>query len=310
MTTKKHPLLVNLRKSHAPLAALVHIGMDHLLQRPVRELFNTAELSRAISIGVRSVATEPHNEQLLEKQICQSIAELQDSKFEGKLPELTVEVIRDLAAQPLALNEDLIAQILDHNAARILLREVIQLSMLSFSERVADSLPGGNIVSQFASKFRGFSALTIGSEGMTVKTLINGSVEDNLAPALRMTAERLADDNFAIELADWRGHVLNVLLDQPIKDVIGHLDQVAPKELAKQLTVLLQSIAEWSKLEEIIDKSVEAALDRAGGESLHTLLKGAETEKDLRPVVEKQLVRALWPFVKSPEFEEWLNDFS
>jgi hypothetical protein len=125
-----------------------------------------------------------------------------------------------------------------------------------------------------------------------------------------MTAGRLADDDFAIELADWRGHVLNVLLDQPVKVLLGHLDQVDPGQLATQLTALLKSIAEWDQLDKIIRKSVKAALDRAGEQSLGAMLAAAATETDLRPLVEKQLVKALWPFVKSPAFEAWLNEFS
>jgi len=314
MTTKKPPLLVKLRKSHAPLAALIHIGMDYILQRPVRELFNTAELAKAAAIGIRSVAAEPGNEALLEQQIRQSLkqlqqAELQDAEFEGKLPERTVEVIRALIAQPFALDEDLVAELLDHSAARFLLREVIQLSLLRFSRRVAERLPGGTIVSQFANTFRGFAALTVGSEGVTVEKLINGSVEDSLSPALRLTAERLADEDFATEVADWRGHIVNVLLDQPVKGLLGPLDQIEPRALALQLTALLQSIADWNNLEEVIEKSVAAVLERAGDESLGNLLRGAAKEKDLRPIVEQQLVKTLWPFVRSPEFEEWLNEF-
>ena len=309
MAAKKHPLLANLRKSHAPLAALVHIGMDYILQRPVHELFNSAELSRAIAIGIRKLASEPRNEQLLEKHIHQSIAELQDAEFEGTLSDRTVEAIRGLATQPLGLDDNLITELLNHSAARVLLREVIQLSMVSYSERFAEWVPGGNIVSGFASKFRGFAAVTRTSDGLTLEQHINGSVEENLKPALRTTAEHLADEAFAAELADWRGHVLNVLLDRPVKELICHLDQVAPEELAKQLAELLRSIADWSNLDELIEQSVETALDRAGEQSLGDLLQGAATEKDLRPIVEKQLVKAFWPFVRSSAFEDWLNEF-
>jgi hypothetical protein len=310
VTIKKHPLLKNLRKSRTPLAALIHVLMDDILERPVGELFSTAELSGTIAVGIRSIAAEPRNEHFLERQIYVSIADLQDAKFKGKLPNRMIKAIRSLAAQPFVLDEDLITELLDHDAARILLREVLQLSMLSFSEQLANLVPGGNVISEFVSKVRGIAALTIGSDGMSVEEHINESVEKTLSPALRMTAERLADDSFTAELADWRGHVLNVLLDQPVKELIGHLDQVAPKELASQLATLLQSIAEWSKLEEIIEKSVGVALDRAGDQSLRNIMYGASAEKDLRPVVEQQLVEAIWPFVQSSAFEEWLNEFS
>lgn len=309
MTAKKNPLLANLRKSHAPLAALVHLWMDYILQRPVRELFNSAELSKALAIGIRKIANEPGNEKLLRKQIHQAIAELQGAKFEGKLPDRTVEAIRVLATQPLAFDDALVIELLNHSAPRILLREVIELSMVSFSERAADLVPGGHLVTGFASAFRGFAATARGSDGITLEQHIHGSVEENLKPALRTTAERLADEDFAAELADWRGHVLNVLLDRPLMELLGHLDHIAPEELAKQLATLLQSIAEWSNLDELIEQSIETALDRAGDQSLDEILRGAASEKDLRPILEKQLVKVLWPFVRSPAFEDWLNEF-
>jgi len=308
MATGKNQLLTNIRGARAALAGLIHAWMDDVLARPVGQLFDTAELASAIATGIRGVAADPRNEEFLKARISVSVAELQDLKVAGELPERGLEAMRNLAAQPIVLGEELVAALLDHEAAHILLREVLQRSLLDFTQQVASLFPGGETAFRLVDKAREIAASAVGGDvGTSIEQRVNESVDEALAPAFTLTANRIADEEFARTMGDWRGHVLDVLLSWPTQELVGTLKQVDPEQLAAQLAALLQGIAEWTPLEQTIRNSLEATLQRAGDQSLRAMLSETSMEKDWRPALEKQLVEAAWPFVQSDAFEKWLG---
>lgn len=306
MATRNKQLLNSLRNSRAAVAGLIGAWMDDVLERPVGELFNTSELAVAIATGIRGVAADSRNEDFLRERIAIAIEELQDLEGAGKLPTRGVKAIRNLAAQPIVLDEELVSALLDHEAAHTLLREVLQQSLLGFTAKVASVFPGGETAFWLVDKARELAASAAGDVGTSIEQRVNESVDEALAPAFKLTAARIADEKFAGEMGDWRGHVLDVLLDWPMRELMGTLKQVDPEELAAQLAAFLQGIAEWTMLDKTIEKSLESTLDRAGDQSLGSLLAGTSVEKDWRPALEKQLVEAVWPFVQSAAFETWI----
>jgi hypothetical protein len=306
-TIDRNRLLTELRGSRDALAAVVQAWIDDVLERPLSDLFDTAELASAIAAGVRGVAADPRNEAFLKQQISTAIDELQSATAGGKLPSRTITALRDLAAQPYVLDQGLVAALLNHEAAHVLLRDVLQQSLLDFTEQVASWFPGGEVAFWLVGKAHGIAAAAVGEVGQSIEARVKASVDEALAPAFGLTAERMADPAFAAQLGDWRGHILDVLLGWPTPELLATLEQVDPEELAAQLAALLHSMADWSMLEQTLQASLESAMGRTGDRSLHQLLSGTSLEQDWRAAVEKQLVEAIWPFVQSAAFEHWLN---
>ena len=86
-----------------------------------------------------------------------------------------------------------------------------------------------------------------------------------------------------------RGELLRlVLADERLDDLVESIGM--PKE----------------KLEEVMRDTLASALDRAGDQSLRSMLSGSSLEHSWRLALEKQLADAIWPFVESQGFANWL----
>lgn len=312
MTTRNQDdlLLSNVRRSREAVDTLVRAWTEDMLERRVDEIFDAGDLARLATAGIREMAADPGNEEFLERQIGIWLGELKDLKIEANPPRQAVMAVRDILSQPYVLDEDLVAALLDHEAAHVLLREVLRQTLFVFSAQVASLFPGGELVFWLADKARDIAASVAGEVGSSIEERVNESVDDALAPAFKLAAERIADEEFAGKMGDWRGHVLDVLLDWPTQQLAGSLDQVDPGELAGQLAAFLQSIARWEKLEDVVRHTLVSALDRAGDQSLRSMLSGSSLEETWRPALEKQLADAIWPFVKSKGFATWLASVS
>lgn len=304
-------LLENLRESRKPLEALVHAWVDDLLDRPLSSLFDSAELAETIASGIRGVAQDPNNEAWLREQIGESLDELRSVRIRGKLknklPKRALAAARELAAQPFVLDEELASELLDHPAVHAMVREVLQRSLLGFAKQITELFPGGKMFTGLMGKARGIASAGLGGMGAALEHRANEFVEDTLAPSMDLAASRIADEEFSEELADWRGHILDVLLDQKAADLLEMLDQADPGALADSLAAFLRGVAEWDKLESTIESALEAAMDRAGDSTLREVIGDTSLEKDWRPAVEKQIVDSTWPFLSSDAFAAWLK---
>ena len=95
-----------------------------------------------------------------------------------------------------------------------------------------------------------------------------------------------------------------------MNELIGTIDQVSADALAAQLSTYLHGIAEWHGLEATVEQSIATALERTGDQSLRAMIAATSAEADWRPLLEKQLVDAAWPFVQSEAFQEWLDNLT
>ena len=305
-TIPKDQLLANIRRSREGVDTLVHAWIDDVLERRVGELFDAGDLVRVAAAGIREMAADPETEAFLEGRIAIWLGELRDAEIETKPPRQAVIAVREILNQPYVLDEDLVAALLDHEAAHILLREVLRQALFVSSAQVANLLPGGELAFWLVDKARGIAASAVGEVGSSIEERVNESVDEALDPAFKLAAERIADQEFAGKMGEWRGHVLDVLLEWPTHQQVSSLDQIEPGKLAGQLAALLQGVARWEKLEEIVRDTLVSALDRAGDQSLGSMLSVSLPEQSWRPALEKQLADAIWPFVESDGFANWL----
>ncbi|MBT8440901.1 MAG: M56 family metallopeptidase [Gammaproteobacteria bacterium] len=300
-------LLPNVRLSREAVDSLVRAWIDDVLERRVDELFDAGDLARAAAAGIREVAANDETEELLERRITIWLGELRDLEIEARPPGQAVMAVREILKQPYVLDEDLVAALLDHEAAHILLRDVLRQALFAFSAQVASLFPGGELAFWLVDQARGIVASAAGEVGSGIEERVNEFVDEALDPAFKLAAERIANQKFAEKMGDWRGHVLDVLLEQPRHQWMSSLDQVDPGELAGQFAAFLQGVARWEQLEEIVRDALVSALDRAGNQSLRSILSGSLPEESWRPALEKQLADAIWPFLESQGFANWLT---
>jgi hypothetical protein len=277
-----------------------------VLERRVNELFDPGDLARAATTGIREVAANPETEELLERRIARWLAEIRGLEIEAKAPGQAVVAVREILNQPYVLDKELVAALLDHEAAHILLRDVLRQTLFAFYSQVASLFPGGEMALWLVDKTRDIVASVAGEVGYSIEERVNESVDEALAPAFQLAAERIADPEFAEKMGEWRGHVLDVLLDRPRHQWVTSLDQVDPAELAGQFAAVLQGVSRWDQLEEIVRETLVSALNRTGDQSLGSMLSRSLPEQSWRPALETQLADAIWPFVQSKGFANWL----
>ena len=308
--TRDKRLLGKLRGSRETVEALVRAWLDDLLDRRVDELFDASGLARLAVSGVREMAADPRNEEFFARQMAAWLGDVKDLETSAQPPSRAVTAFRDIVNQPYVLEEELVIALLDHEAAHILLRDVLRHALFNFSAQVASLFPGGEVAFWLVDKARGIASSATGGAGSDIEHKINESVDEALAPAFKLTAGRIADREFAGSMGEWRGHVVDVLLGWPTSQLVGSLEQVDPEELAGQFAAFLQSVAGWDKLEEVLRDTLALTLDRAGDQSLRSLLSGSSLEQNWRPALEKQVADAIWPFVQSEGFAAWLASLS
>jgi hypothetical protein len=304
--TQDKRLLEEIRGSRATVEALVQAWLDDLLDRRVDELFEASDLARIAAASIREMAADPRNEKFLARQIAAWLDEAKNLGPNAQLPGRAVSAFRDIVNQPYVLEEDLVIALLDHEAAHVLLREVLRHALFRFSAQVINLFPGGEMAFWLVDKARGIAASATGGVAAEIEDKINESVDEALAPAFKLTAGRIADREFAGSMGDWRGHVLDVLLGWPTPKLVGSLEQVDPEELAGQFAAFLQGVAGWEKLEEVLRTTLVSTLDRAEDQSIRSMLSGSSLEQNWRPALEKQIADAVWPFVQSESFAAWL----
>ncbi|NIQ94001.1 MAG: hypothetical protein GWN87_07165, partial [Desulfuromonadales bacterium] len=93
------------------------------------------------------------------------LGELRDLEIEATPPGQAVMALREILNQPYVLDKDLVAALLDHEAAHILLRDVLRQALFAFSSQVASLFPGGEMAFWLVDKTRDFVASVAGGAG-------------------------------------------------------------------------------------------------------------------------------------------------
>ncbi len=302
-TAPRHP-------SREALAALVHAWVEDMLERPLETVVAPARLAPALAHALRQAAADQRNRELLRAQLTGSLQDLEAPGLKGRPPKRAITAARRLVSQPVVPGRELVTALLDHEAPHVLLREVLQRSFAGFAHQVASLLPGGELAFWLLGQARDIAASAAGEVASDLEARVNAGVDEALAPALDHLAERMTDAQFARQLADWRGHVVQVLFDRPISQLVAGLDDTDPRALATALVDLLHGLAEWPQLEGALEAWLTAALRQSGSSSLRELLTGTSLEQDWRQTIEAQLVEAIWPFLQSPAFAQWVAAFA
>ncbi len=310
MPTHRNRTTTQGRPSREALTALVHAWVEDLIARPLETVIEPTRLAPSLAHALQQAAADARNRELLRAQLAGALQDLEDPKLKGRPPRRAVTAARRLVSQPVVPDRVLVTALLDHEVPHVLLREVLQRSFAGFAHQVASLVPGGELAFWLLGQARDIAASAAGEVASSVEARVNAAVDEALAPALDHLAERMADAEFAAQLADWRAHVVQVLLDRPLTQLAAGFDATDPRALASALVDLLHGLADWPQLEAALEAWLTAALRQSGPRSLRELLSGTSLEEDWRPALESQLVEALWPFVQSRAFAQWLADFA
>ncbi|HND31107.1 MAG TPA: hypothetical protein PLA94_13965, partial [Myxococcota bacterium] len=118
---------------------LVDLLLDDVLDRPLAELLDPAWAARQLVVAARAVASD----QQLEGWLRERLAELRKQVPSGHLP-LPAEVRRPLEEvlrKPYRPDRLLMGRLMDHDAARLMLKSTFQDLLVGFGRKLKPALP-------------------------------------------------------------------------------------------------------------------------------------------------------------------------
>ena len=312
-TSKPPPALERLRASQEPLRELVNALVDDLLDRPLHSLIDREALPGEIAQGFRDIVRDPSNIAWLGRQLGHRLRQIEQFEGTGSLndrtPEQIVEPLHSLATQPLVLTTDLAKAMLDHPAFQGLIRELLTKSLLSYSKQIAELFPGGKTFTGLVGRARGLVVSGLGDSTAVLENRASQFVEDSLALSISRAASYLAEEKSSDSMSDWRGHILSTLLARPTSEFATLVSRIDPETVTDELSRLMEAFAQWPELEATIASALNSALDAIAQQSLRQLIAGHEIEQQLRPLFEKNIVTAAWPFLQGEAFGQWFEKY-
>lgn len=310
--------LVRERLRNGGIDRFVDLLIEDVLSRPVRELADPAWIARQLAATARTAAADPQVEVWLR-------ARIRDAR--GRVPAGPVEVppelrepLRALLSRPYVPDRELVGALLDHDTARLLLRNLFQDLLIAFGRKLRPAMqmaPRAPIPS-----LRGLQKLgegVLGVVGQELEVQLEQRAREFMDAGVQRLVDKMADHlcdpKLSSEYGSWRRHVLDVLGRTDARKLAAEVEKLDPESLVATGAALVRGLAGREELVGQLEAVIRAAMDAAGDRSVRALLTGegsavASTEtldtgvEALRDVL-RERGRAL---VETEAFEAWWDE--
>lgn len=320
------PERIRARLAGPALDDLVQIAIDHLLDRPLDELVDPEWVADQIRLTLEAATADDATRAWVQDQLRELRSQVPAGTPRDHLPGEVVEPLYQVAARPVVFDRALVGRLLDHDAARHLVTDILTHGLQGFAERLK---PMANVVGSTVGKSRGFGRLKRLSSG--VQTLGDGLlggmsrelehraeqkirtfVDEALHAAMDQVADHLCDPANADRYGGYRTHLLGVVLDTDTKVLAGELEKLDPDHLVEVAVATARSVSRRDGLRSDIAGVVRRALTDNDGRTLRDWLREAGvqelSEEQWRAGMQARLTAEARTFIATPAFEEWLGD--
>lgn len=288
----------------------VDLLLDDLLDRPVSELFEPGWLARQLAGTAKAAAADPQVEGWIRARVQDARARVGEGPM--ALPPEIRAPLAEVLRRPYVPDREVVGRVLDHDAARLLLKQLFQDMLVGFARKLRPSmaaargpLPG----------LRGLQKLgenVLGGLGHELEAQLEARARDFMDAGVQRLVEHLADlicdPKLVREYGDWRVHGLTVLLSTDRRRLAGELEKLDPDSLVATGAALVREVAASEALVAQLEGILRAAMDEAEGRSLRSLLGGIEAHGvDMLRRVAVERARAL---VETPALEAWWDEMT
>jgi hypothetical protein len=316
-TSEAGRILARLRDEPEQLDALVEIGLDQLLARPLGELVDHRWLASAVAEGIRASARSGEFEAWVASRVEQALRRVDglEGTLGDKLPVTVLGPLEQALGRPYQPDRELVRALLDHPSTRAILREILQANLLEFGKRMRTMMPDaakvGGLGGGFASRIAGVAkgvASAVGSElERQLEPKVKAFVEDILGVAVDMMVERVSSEGFAPEFARWRIDVLHAFMAQPVNRLVAERHKYPPEAFAADTAAILRALAAWRGLGDQIETILDELIREHGSTSAREFLDGSGLEEAWRPQLQQGLRDVARELVASEAFAAWLT---
>jgi len=305
---------------------LVGLAIDHLLDRPLEELVDPGFIADQVRLTLEAATADDATRHWMQQQLKVLQSKVPEGTPRDHLPPEVVEPLQQVVARPIVFDRVLVGRLLDHDAARHLVTDILTHGLRGFADKLK---PVAGMVSGAAQKSRGFGRLRrlssnvqhLGDNllgGMSrelehrAEQKIRTFVDEALHAAMDQVADHLCDPANADRYGGYRSHLLAVVLDTDNATLAGEVDKLDPEHLVEVAVATARSVSRRDGLREEITEVVRQAMQDSGGTTLRGWLRDAGLEElsedEWRTSMQERLTSEARVFIATPAFSEWLDD--
>lgn len=302
------------------LPALATLIVDDTLALPARHVAEPAWIARQLGIALDTLRAAPGGREELVRRLNEAreaLGRVQGTPREH-LPPALLPPVRGLVGVHWSPGEELTLKILDHDAMRGLVKEVLADAVGRVIRRVRSVDDGilGGLGSKAMQRGRGLlGSLSSRAEGLVgavrdeVEQAFEGRVREQAQlvsdEAVRGIARWVADPSHAPAMARMRVSAMDALLDTPFASLVEESRGIDPADVADALFEALDALAALPDRDALITRWVDLAMDAGGGVSLGDLLDEVGARAAWRDASAELLRQHAERLVRTDAFESW-----
>ena len=284
---------------------LVDLLVDDVLDRPITELVDPSWLAGQLAETTRSAAADPQ----VERWFRDRVTELRSRVPAGPLPSPAeiVAPLQALLSRPYVPDRALVGALLDHDTARLMLKNLFQDLLISFARKLR---PSGPVVPRTGLPFKGLQRMSesvLGVVGQELEQQVEAKAREFMDAGVQRLVDRMADHlcNPALvqEYGAWRLHGLDVLLHTDSRRLAAEVEKLDPDALVATGAALVRGIANRPELPGQLEHILRAAMDATEGRNIRSLLGGVEVHGI--HMVRDLLIQRARALVETEAFARW-----
>lgn len=287
---------------------LADLLLEDLLDRPLAELIDPRWLAERLVASVRSAADDPRVERWFRDRVNDLRA-----RVPAGYPQVPAPIrgpLRDLLLRPYVPDRALVGRLLDHDTARLLLKNLFQDLLVAFARRIKPPVVPKAPLGALGGRLGKLGEGVLGAVGHELEQQVEQRAREFTDQAAQKLVDKMADHlcntSLVAEYGAWRAHGLDVLLSTDARSLAGEIEKLDPESLVATGAALVRGIAGREELVGEVESVLRAAMEGAGGRSARELLGGVEEHGiDLARDLLRQRARAV---IETPAFERWFEE--
>ena len=303
---------------------LVRLTVDFLLQQPLKNIVPLTLVQNQVTLFLHTMVQSSQTQAWLVQQIEQVQSLVPQGTPGDYLPSSIQEPLRRALQQEVPIDTELVHQLMDHPAMESLFHDVLSSVLLDFTETIKTwTQAATSATSSMRPKgMGGFGRLKAFGEKVVqnsplgqITQLIEQQaqqkvlqfLDQSIASIIRRSAQEIGKPENQAEQAQYRLHVLDVLLSTDNQRLLDQVTVFEPKFVVETIIQTTQAILELPSFQEQLQVVLAQLLEAVGDQSVHDFLVESDLGEDWREEVETYLVEMAQQIIQQPQFAEILT---